>query len=340
MTATAMGCAALAAIAAIVAACTSSPSPAPLASHSAPPASTAPPVEPRERGADEILPVYPADAGAPEPLAERFCDVVYSLPERRRAECCPGAFRASMRSECVRTLSVALRDRAVEIAPSGLDACADAMTEATLGCDWVVGLTAPLPPACDGLLQGKLPEKAKCRSSLECAGSLRCQGLSTIDVGACGPPKAAPQACNLANDMLATFTRQDHLDRAHPECDGWCARSRCREAIPVGGACDSDIQCGKHRCSSGKCTDAPLRALGEPCTGDECLGGSKCVKGKCAAPKAENEPCEENAECRGACERPDGGATGSCQKTCNWLQQTPIPPLVKPAGPKPAPRKR
>ena len=320
--------------------CTSSPK----AERALPGPSAAPlPAEDREApGSDEIRPVYPADAGAPDPLAQRFCGAVELLPEQRRAECCgaSGGLAEALGESCVRTLSFALAQRAVTLAAADVDRCVEAMTRATSGCDWITPRSPALPPECEGVVKGALQEKAPCRSSLECPEGERCLGLSTVDLGRCGPPKSARSPCNVAVDTLATFTRQDHLDRTHPECEGYCGHGRCEDVVAEGGTCALDRACGRGRCASGKCTSALLPAVGEACSG-ACAGGARCAQGKCSAPRAEGEGCEQDAECRGACVRADGGVEGSCAKSCPVFAM-PRTPAVAPrrAPSRPAPRRR
>jgi hypothetical protein len=313
----------------------SPPAPAPAPSASASPAlSASAPPEPAELpGSDDLRPVYPVDAGPPDPAAQRFCDAVYALPGRRRAECCGGkpGLEEGLAGQCVRVLTYAIGSRALTVAAADIDRCVEAMTQATSGCDWVkpYGLP-PVPPACLGLLHGALGPKAQCRSSLECADGMRCRGLSTIDLGRCGPP-AAQGACAVANDMLATFTRQDDLERAHPECEGACVGHRCAPALAEGVACVADAQCGKGRCVAGKCSSAPPAGVGEPC--GECAHGLRCLAGKCAAPRPEGAACSADGECRGLCARGDGGVAGTCAKTCAAAVGWPFSPAsAKPAG--------
>ena len=304
---------------------------APPASAPASATSADPPME--RRGGDEILPVYPVDTGPPDPLAQRYCEAVHVLPARRTAACCGGTGdpAATFVQPCVRTLTYALGHHAVVLAPADVDRCAEALTKATSGCDWVTPLSAPLPQVCLGIVKGALAAKAQCRSSLECAEGTRCQGLSTVDLGTCGAPKAAGTSCNLAVDMLASFTRQDDVERDHPECQGQCFRTSCRDAFPSGAACTSDHPCGKGRCVDGRCSSAPLPAVGEACSGGACAYGAGCVKGKCAVPRAEGETCDANAECRGHCERDDGGTAGKCQKACPFVGVL-LMPKPKPAA--------
>jgi hypothetical protein len=288
-------------------------------------------------GSDEIHPVYPRDAGPPDPLAQRFCDAVYGTPARRAAECCggpPSGTVAAFAGECVRVLTYAMSTQAIRVAPADVDACAAAIDKVVVGCDWVtLKFSVPAPPACDGILKGQLKEKAACRSSLECEPGLRCQGLSTIDLGVCGPPRPAGQECNLAVDTLASLTRQDHYARAHAECEGYCKSMRCQAPIPAGGACVSDAVCGALRCEAGKCTSAPPPGAGEACTA-ACAFGLRCLEGKCTPPRAEGEACKSAVECRGACVTGDGGAEGTCGKTCTMQLSLPKPPPPK-APPRP-----
>jgi hypothetical protein len=310
------------------------PAPSASAPSSSAPAATASAsvAKPEPRGGDEIRPVYPLDAGAPDPLAQRFCDAVQLLPEQRKAECCGGSAVTAqgLSAQCVRTLTFALGQRAVTLAPADVDACVAAVTKATSGCDWVTGFGFAMPPECDGIIKGTLAEKATCRSSLECAEGMRCIGLSTVDLGTCGKPKETRAMCNIANDMMATFTRQDGLERAHPECEGFCAYGHCFDAVAEGGACKSDRECGSARCEAGKCTRAKLPAVGEACAG-ACAYGARCLAGKCVAPKAEGEACSANEECRGMCARGDGGAGGTCSKTCAVTSYVKVSPPQAPA---------
>jgi hypothetical protein len=275
-----------------------------------------------EPGGDEIRPVYPADAGPPDPLAQRLCDALHREPEQRQAACCttPAAGAAGIfDSQCTRVLTAAVHSHAVSLAEEEVSRCVDAMTRATSRCDWVVpgagAGVAPLPVECEGAIHGTLRAKARCRSSLECAEGLQCQGLSSIDVGTCAPPKPSGQICDAANDMLAVFTRQSHLGIAHPECAGYCRVRQCKDALIAGAACKADMECGHGRCETGKCVETRAPAVGEPCV-TACADGARCVKGVCAPPKAEGSTCDSDPECRGACVRPDGGAAGMCAKSC------------------------
>lgn len=294
-----------------------SSAPSATATGSSAPAQSAQPAPTIAGDSDEIRPVYPLDA-APHPLAQRFCEAIHILPEKRKGECCGAATSPALEGVaglCVRTLSYALGSGAVTLAPADVDACVAALGKATTGCDWVKPFALELGPACDGIVKGTLAEKAPCRSSLECGEGMRCLGLSTVDPGTCGPPKPARYPCNLAVDVLAGHTRQASLERAHPECAGFCTRSVCQDAVADGAACSLDLQCGRGRCEAGKCTHAPPPGPGEACV-ETCAPGARCARGKCVAPKGEGEGCEENEDCRAMCVRGDGGAAGKCEKLC------------------------
>ena len=272
---------------------------------------------PTSRPDEDVRPVYPIDAGPPDPLAMRFCEAVQALPERRRAECC-SSVRTGIApvDACVRTLSYALAQRALTLDAADVERCEGAMKKATEACDWVTPWAIKISPVCQEILKGKLAEKETCRSSLECAAGLRCQGLSATDLGACGPPRPARLQCGVGIDTLAAFTRQDHVDREHAECEGRCVRRQCDDAIALGAACQSDSQCGKQRCVAGKCAEGQLPALGAACPAGACAPGAGCVSGVCVAPKAEGAACGSTAECRGECVTEDAGAAGTCAKRC------------------------
>jgi hypothetical protein len=310
----------------------SAPAPSASAPASAPAASANDPRHDRaERGADEIRPVYPMDAPI-VPEAKRFCEAIYTVQEKRKAECCsgvPSPAAAGVAELCAKTLSYAIGSKAITLAAGDVDACTEALGKQTTGCDWMNPYSVDLPPACEGILKGTLAKDAPCRSSLECADGMRCQGLSAVDMGKCGPPKPVRYPCNLAIDTLASHTRQSSVNRAHPECEGYCTRGYCSEPLAEGTACVTDMQCGRGRCEGSKCTNAPLPAPGEACTGS-CAPGARCAKGKCVAPKAEGEACEVNEECRAMCVRGDGGAAGKCEKMCT----APTPKIVLPKPPK------
>jgi hypothetical protein len=255
--------------------------------------------------------VYGSLAGPPDPLAAELCAALHDLPAQRRAACCAAPGGIVITGECTRVVSAALRAGAVRLDAGAVAACRAALARSLDGCDWVGAFNVTLPPACAGLLHGTLTAGAVCRSSLECAGDLRCRGAGPTQPGHCGPPLAAGAACGLATDTLAVYTRADDVERAHPECAGYCERHRCHDAIAPGGACTLTSQCadGAH-CRAGRCAPGRWASDGESCTGGDCAPGSRCVANRCLAPRTSGA-CTSDFECRGGC------VAGQCGPRCD-----------------------
>lgn len=290
---------------------------------------------------EDVKPLYPMDGSPPDPVAQRFCEAIHDLEPRRRAECCGSRGGAGyFTGECTRTLSAAIRLKAVELGSAAVDRCARAVARGLEGCGWVGPSSPALPAECDSVIKGLLTSAAVCRSSLECADGLACQGLSATQVGRCLPPKPAGVVCGGTVDTLAAMTLQHRSGERHPECAGVCARPMCVEAPPIGGACKSNAECGANRtCAGGKCSDRPLPGAGQPCAAGECARGVRCVRDTCVAPRAEGEACELDAECRGACDRPEGATAGKCGKRCA-AQTIPTKPAFTPkTAPQPSPKR-
>jgi hypothetical protein len=292
------------------------------ASVSAPVASAS--AEPREDA--EVRPVYPLLTGPPEPLAEKLCDAIHGIPSRRRSECCGGE-APDLGAECRRNVTGALRFKAVELDPAAIEGCVAAFTEELAGCDWITphGASVQLPAACRGLVKGLLETGARCRSSLECKGALRCHGVGPTTPGLCGPARDRG-ACGASVDVLATYVKEDDADERHPECKEACNRRRCEPYAKVGQECAFHALCGPgNHCEKGKCAPGERARAGEDCSSMLCTRGLRCVKGTCAPPRKGGDPCEADEECRGTCVRADGATTGSCDKKCTA-------PLRIPAG--------
>jgi hypothetical protein len=262
---------------------------------------------------DDVEPVYPVDAKAPTlPLAEKLCEALHATPEKKRAACCNATPGIVMTSECTRTLSAAIRGKAVTVSESDVDACIAAFDATLAGCDWVGPFPPGPPPACRGVVKGAVRAGQKCRSSLECEGSLRCLGAGPTTPGTCGHAKADGEACGGTVDALATFTRDTDLDAQHPECATSCIRHKCSPAIAAGGTCRTTADCASGLLCLGaaakKCTAAPLPSeAGEACPGGTCGDGLSCIRGKCTARKAGGQACTADFECRGGCVTADGG---------------------------------
>jgi hypothetical protein len=280
---------------------------------------------------DEVRPVYPIEGVETHPLAAKLCEALHDLPEKRRSACCGEPPGLVVTKECERMLSAAIRARAVELAAADVDRCAEAIGRAYEGCDWVGPFPPDLPAECLSIVKGTLPEKARCRSSLECAGTMRCFGVGPTTAGKCGPARPDGAACGGGADALATFVRQNDVDTTHPECAGYCNRFKCASRGAEGAACAQTRECGAGlQCIGQKCAPRAPSKLGEACPGGVCEKGAQCVGGTslgggsttdrtCVARKPAGAACTNDFDCVGGCIRPDGGAPskrGRCGMKC------------------------
>ncbi len=285
----------------------------------------APPVgSTEERADDDVKPVYPQTNDPPDPVAERYCNLIYEEAEKKRKECCPNIPFMSFRptGECVRTLSFALHSKAMVIEKADLDGCETAIAAAAKQCDW----GGEMPAACKGILRGQIPEKETCRSSLECKDGLYCAGLGVSAVGKCSPPRPDGYRCGGGADSLGAFVQQD-VEAKHQQCQGVCDRRKCASALKTGEKCLSSVQCGETRiCKGGKCADGALPKAGEKCFGAICEAGNRCLKGTCVVERRVGEECADDGECRSTFFEKSGGAKGVCKMSCQ---------VIRPASPKP-----
>lgn len=283
-------------------------------------------------GGNDVEPVYPVEANAPPiPLAAKLCAALTTKREAKRAHCCNTQPGVVLDEPCTRQLSAAIRHNALALEEKDVDACIAATDKALEGCDWVGPFPPPPPAACQGIFKGKLAAGQKCRSSLECVGELRCHGLGPTTIGKCGPAATGEETCGGTVDSLATYTRQDDVDKRHPQCKERCIKHKCQAPVGENGACliSADCQDGMQCLPSGaaptrpgivpkKCVagKAPGKD-GEPCPGGVCDGDLQCIRGKCAARKGTGEACTDDFECRGGCLKPDGGTKGACGPRCD-----------------------
>ena len=208
-----------------------------------------------------------ADAG-PGPLASTagataLCDALHALPGRRVAECCGTPPSRFLYDECVRVVSASLDAGSVELDPDALARCTKASALSLSGCDWVTPSEPLAAPDCQGLFRGKTPKGGVCRSSLECADRLHCEGLGPTKTGICTEPQAIGAGCGPHVDVMATYVLERDLERSRPFCSEFCSlvSHKC-EAIPKEGAsCLSTVNCAAGQsCSAGRCSAAPPRA--------------------------------------------------------------------------------
>lgn len=298
---------------------------APIASSAAAPPSASAPASASTGDArepdDDIKPVYPQTNEPPDPIAEKYCHVTYEVAETKRKSCCPAlSFTPFLpTSECVRTLSYALRSKAISIEKSDLDACEAAVRKEAEQCDW----GAEVPTSCKDILRGQMNENEACRSSLECKEGLHCAGLRVSAPGKCVPRAKDGQRCGGVADTLASFVSQDP-EAKHPLCEGICDRKRCAPAARAGEKCISAVQCGPTAlCLDGKCSERPLPKAGEACLGKLCEKGAVCAKDKCVAEKRLAEVCTTDDECRSHfCEGASAGKEGKCAMRCQAIPKS------------------
>jgi hypothetical protein len=265
---------------------------------------------------DDVRPVYPVDNSPPDPLAQRLCHAIHAVEEERRAACCSEKPGIVFESECVRTLSAALRFKAVTLDAAAVDACVAAVDKTYEGCEWT-GPNVPVPPSeCRGIVHGLLGKNAKCRSSLECSSAMYCRGVGPTDVGRCTPPGEDGASCGQSVDSLATYVR-DQAESAHPVCKNVCRGHRCGSFVGEGGACRVTAECESGKlCIEKTCVMRALPKAGEACPGDRCEAGLMCLAGKCMSRKPAGEVCTVDLECIGACLKPGAGASGKCGRKC------------------------
>lgn len=294
---------------------------------SSPPTSTAPTTVPTGKPtdelpttvqgtepADDIKPVY-AGNPAPDPLAQRLCDLVDLVPLERQAACCQTPPVAPVfKGECARIVTLALQGKRLTLDAAKVAVCEADTRKQLEDCDRVLSPVSPLPVSCQGLFQGTLGAGGACRSDLECLSGLTCVGLGPTDPGKCSKPAPAGAPCHPVVDPLAVYTKQS-LDEDHPSCTGACNRNQCADLLSPGAACVFDSQCGpKNRCSAKKCV-AGRPALGSPCTSlGDCPLDATCANGVCAARGKTGATCTRDDQCLGECELSAGG--GRCGPRC------------------------
>lgn len=253
----------------------------------------------------------------PDPLAERLCDALHTLPAKRKSQCC-GTTPSSLAGICSQELSASIRRGAATLDAAQVDRCTAETSRQLEGCDWVTPLLPKLPDACRDVVRGRLKAAARCRSSLECPDGLSCKGVGPEQKGVCAAAGVARERCEVPADSLAAFTRTKD-DPRHPVCDGFCIKGQCLPFSPLGGVCQSSSQCTPGlNCISGRCQQRPLPGIGEPCRGNTgCEAGASCQTGRCLALKNAGEACALPFECRAfECVKPQGAQFGTCGEPC------------------------
>ncbi|MBK7861167.1 MAG: hypothetical protein IPJ65_21655 [Archangiaceae bacterium] len=182
-----------------------------------------------------------------------------------------------------------------------------------------VGNDCPVDLRCDaaplatdgGHCTARLARGAPCSTSDDCQPGLLCRGAPSYPydggMGTCGGFPTIGEPCDSSTSLCLTgwcdpqskrcapsLAPGASCDPAHPGCD--FARNQvcdptthaCIDRKPLGASCDPAamfICAGAAFCSEGSRTCAPMRKVGESCSGrnlTECLLGT-CTNGRCAS---------------------------------------------------------
>jgi len=199
------------------------------------------------------------------------------------------------------------------------------MAQAHAGSEWV-GPWPPAPPvACRGIIQGLLPAKSRCRSSLECAGSLRCQGLGPTEAGVCGPPLVDGTICGGSGDPLATYARQDDIDVAHPNAPATATASAALRSCPVAARVCTARPAGRSATApTAAASRAGFARVGQKCTGRWMRAGRDVLRWHVHRAPRRGAGLREGHAVRGACIRPAGSQEGTCRHDCTGGETTDV----------------
>ncbi len=142
------------------------------------------------------------------------------------------------------------------------------------------------PPACDGVLTGRVPEGGDCYVSSECATGGRCLG------------NTCPRKClGLSQEGEFATSARPCGPGLRPDASGVCERviiqAEGQDCLSVDGGirvCDRNLFCRRTSPTMGTCS-RPI-AAGASCLGtDICELGARCSSGSCLRYSGLNEPC-------------------------------------------------
>jgi hypothetical protein len=179
---------------------------------------------------------------------------------------------------------------------------------------------------CKNVFRGRVAANGACARDTDCVDGLTCLGWTPSSDGTCATPPALSQACgegltDAALTLNITFPFGDH-----PGCapGAYCNKICLAQSNP-GGSCSKDEQCaGGKLCHAGTCGDVGDSDQNGSCkTNDDCKTGLYCQApglgqlGTCLPKQADGATCTSSvSSCKGRCDRPDGGATGTCKSFC------------------------
>ena len=226
-------------------------------------------------------------------LAERLCGALHRIPARRVAECCGSASSDYTFEACAHELTRVLRSGTAELDLDAVQRCERSARDALVGCDWVTPSQPLPPPACRGLLQGRVAVGGRCQSSLECRSPLHCEGVSAGRPGRCAWPAPVGAACGSTSDALAAQLLERDTSAAHAQCADFCSlvSRRCEAAAQAGAACASTLDCGQGQgCVTGKCAAGAQIPRRSP-AGQVCRTDLDCAVGGCIAARDGQKRC-------------------------------------------------
>jgi hypothetical protein len=181
---------------------------------------------------------------------------------------------------------------------------------------------------CKSVFAGAVAEGGGCRGDHECVDGLTCVGSTPSSDGTCKTPPSIGETCG---DGVADGGQIDLSIRfgfgTHPKCaaGAYCSSRRCKALVAQGQTCFQNEECQTGlRCFLYKCGTEGPSDLDGPCKSVlDCKTGLYCSApigqtGTCKTKKTEGSPCTSIAgECRGLCDKPDGGTAGTCASFCS-----------------------
>jgi hypothetical protein len=270
-----------------------------------------------ENGARAARSVTDAEALS---VATTLCDTLHGLSARRKAECCGTPPRRILIDQCVQLVSRSVASYSLELSRDALATCSADMSQALEGCDWVTPSEPLSPPSCQRLFRGLVSAGGTCRSSLECADTLHCEGTTPTKPGVCSAPGNVGAGCGTHVDALAAATLTRDLERSRPFCADFCSLTshKCEPQPKEGASCLASVSCARGQsCVAGACSKARRGGQGQGCQSASCEDGLRCVDGECRAPAAPGAACSSDFDCaEGGCVTNASGAA-TCGPKCS-----------------------
>jgi hypothetical protein len=302
------------------------------------------PDDPADRGSEPVAESPDASSGGPLPAeaGAAFCQATFGKFVEAFTQCCTTEDRTTteytlsadlferVTAACGSKLGAGLQAGRLAHDPAAADACysayqayLDSIPCATVPSDSPDGLGA-----CAAVFTGLVPAGAACAGDHECVDGLTCVGWAAGRDGVCKIPPAIGEACGEGEsegDGGVTQTLRFGFGD-HPRCapDAYCGSRVCRAKSQLGATCSRDEQCADAAsCRRYECSHDPLQGIGGVCRGAQdctsdlfCAQSSVGAEGTCQPKKSDGDACGLLVLCKGRCDRPDGGAEGTCRSYC------------------------